>query len=86
MKSRSTRLQDLQLLTEIHEFIRFMNSPGMLAAMCGSHSEYYVELCSANFESVNPVHRLLSKWGSRFPHPKLDPLSVWDDIVTTRLN
>jgi DNA-dependent protein kinase catalytic subunit len=65
VKSRSTRLQDLQLLSEIQEFLEFMINP-------------------ANFESVNPVYHLLSKWESRFPHPKQDPLSVWDNIVTSR--
>ena len=30
VKSRSTRLQDLQLLSEIREFIEFMINPGML--------------------------------------------------------
>lgn len=29
VKSRSTRLQDLQLLTEIQEFINFMTNPGI---------------------------------------------------------
>ena len=37
-----------------------------------------------NFESTGPVEQLLSRWRSTFPHPKLDPISVWDDVVTNR--
>lgn len=38
----------------------------------------------ANFDSTRAVDGLLDKWASRFPHPKLDSISVWDDIVTSR--
>lgn len=30
------------------------------------------------------IDKLLQKWNARFPHPKRDPVSVWDDIVTNR--
>ena len=85
VKSRSTRLQDLQLLTEIQEFIQFMIHPGKIYYSAPvSALSHIAHAFPANFESVNPVYCLLSKWESRFPHPKLDPLSVWDDIVTSR--
>eukprot|EP00731_Ephydatia_muelleri_P028749 Em0020g393a len=46
----------------------------------------YLDFMSStkNFESVGPVEQLLSRWRSTFPHPKLDPISVWDDVVTNR--
>lgn len=34
--------------------------------------------------SVAAIDKLLQKWNSRFPHPKRDPVNVWDDIVTNR--
>ena len=30
------------------------------------------------------VVHLLEKWVGRYPHPKLDPVGIWDDIVTGR--
>ena len=41
VKSRSARLQNLQLLTEIQEFIQFMNNPGMhidMVLLCTVHT------------------------------------------------
>ncbi|XP_019852740.1 PREDICTED: DNA-dependent protein kinase catalytic subunit [Amphimedon queenslandica] len=37
-----------------------------------------------NFSSPGPVNNLLRKWRKRFPDPKLDPVPIWDDIITTR--
>ena len=48
------------------------------------HSNVFAYVSPANFESTKAVDRLLNKWRSRFPHPKLDPINVWDDIVTSR--
>lgn len=39
---------------------------------------------SESFESPTAVTHLLSKWAGRYPHSKLDPIGVWDDIVTGR--
>ena len=34
--------------------------------------------------SMAAIDKLLQRWNARFPHPKRDPVSVWDDIVTNR--
>uniref|UniRef100_A0A3P8W2M6 DNA-dependent protein kinase catalytic subunit n=1 Tax=Cynoglossus semilaevis TaxID=244447 RepID=A0A3P8W2M6_CYNSE len=35
-------------------------------------------------ESVTGVKRLTRSWTERYPDAKVDPLSVWDDIITSR--
>ena len=51
---------------------------------CCSSLTHALPDTSTHFELTGAVDTLLTKWQSRFPHPKLDPISVWDDIVTTR--
>ncbi|XP_037658373.1 DNA-dependent protein kinase catalytic subunit [Choloepus didactylus] len=64
-KSRLTKLQSVQTLTEIQEFIDFISKQG-------------------NLSSQVPLKRLLKSWTNRHPDPKMDPMSVWDDIITNR--
>ena len=50
-----------------------------------------IDLCSPmfflldNFTNLGPANNLLRKWKKRYPDPKLDPVPLWDDIITTRL-
>ncbi|XP_065898419.1 DNA-dependent protein kinase catalytic subunit-like isoform X2 [Dysidea avara] len=37
-----------------------------------------------NFHSTRPLYQLLEGWRQRSPHPKLDPLSIWDDVISVR--
>ncbi|XP_006860145.1 PREDICTED: DNA-dependent protein kinase catalytic subunit [Chrysochloris asiatica] len=64
-KSRLTKLQSVQALTEIQEFINFVSKPG-------------------NLSSQVPLKRLLKTWTNRYPDAKMDPLSIWDDVITNR--
>lgn len=50
--------------------------------MCVYVCMFYAAL--DNFSSPGPVNNLLRKWRKRFPDPKLDPVPIWDDIITTR--
>uniref|UniRef100_A0A673C7H7 DNA-dependent protein kinase catalytic subunit n=1 Tax=Sphaeramia orbicularis TaxID=375764 RepID=A0A673C7H7_9TELE len=34
--------------------------------------------------SVNSLKRLTRLWTQRYPDPKVDPVNVWDDIITSR--
>nr|XP_055063378.1 DNA-dependent protein kinase catalytic subunit [Misgurnus anguillicaudatus] len=34
--------------------------------------------------SVNSLKNLIRRWTSRYPDAKLDPMNVWDDIITSR--
>ncbi|XP_076445486.1 DNA-dependent protein kinase catalytic subunit-like [Babylonia areolata] len=62
--SRTTRLQRLQPLVELREFLDFM-----------AHER--------NF-TVSQSRQLSSTWEQRSPHLQLDPVDIWDDIVTNR--
>ena len=92
VKSRATRLQGLQTLAEMQEYLDLMAKSSKVKSShtcmhtCIIHSNIIIiaYVSSANFESTKAVDRLLNKWRSRFPHPKLDPINVWDDIVTSR--
>ncbi|XP_049710414.1 DNA-dependent protein kinase catalytic subunit isoform X1 [Elephas maximus indicus] len=64
-RSRLTKLQSVQALTEIQEFISFISKPG-------------------NLTSQVPLKRLLKTWTNRYPDAKMDPMSIWDDIITNR--
>ncbi len=44
----------------------------------------YLQLMSRSDNLEGDVTGLLRKWAGRYPHPKLDPVPVWDDIVTGR--
>uniref|UniRef100_A0A7M4FFG4 DNA-dependent protein kinase catalytic subunit n=1 Tax=Crocodylus porosus TaxID=8502 RepID=A0A7M4FFG4_CROPO len=61
-QSRLTKLQSVQALTEIQDFINFMRNPTSQASL----------------------KRLLRIWTSRYPDAKMDPMNIWDDIITNR--
>ncbi|XP_078691376.1 DNA-dependent protein kinase catalytic subunit-like isoform X2 [Branchiostoma floridae x Branchiostoma belcheri] len=63
--SRAAKLQSLQKLTEMQEFLELVSN-------------------DRNFETPWPVTRLLEKWSSRYPDNRMDPISVWDDIIANR--
>ncbi|KAI5273209.1 Dna-Dependent Protein Kinase Catalytic Subunit [Manis pentadactyla] len=64
-KSRLTKLQSVQTLIEIKEFISFISKQG-------------------NLSSPVPLKRLLKTWTNRYPDTKMDPMNIWDDIITNR--
>lgn len=64
--SRSAKLQSLQKMAEMQEFLDFIKE-------------------EENFSSLSPVMRLLDKWSSRLPDPRIHPISIWDDLVTNRI-
>ncbi|XP_073924597.1 DNA-dependent protein kinase catalytic subunit isoform X2 [Castor canadensis] len=64
-RSRLTKLQSIQALTEIQEFISFISKEG-------------------NLSSQVPLRRLLKTWTNRYPDAKMDPMNIWDDIITSR--
>uniref|UniRef100_A0A2K6EWI3 DNA-dependent protein kinase catalytic subunit n=1 Tax=Propithecus coquereli TaxID=379532 RepID=A0A2K6EWI3_PROCO len=64
-RSRLTKLQSIQALTEIQEFISFISKQG-------------------NLSSQVPLKRLLKTWTNRYPDAKMDPMNIWDDIITNR--
>ncbi|XP_004680100.1 PREDICTED: DNA-dependent protein kinase catalytic subunit [Condylura cristata] len=64
-KSRLTKLQSVQTLIEIQEFINFIGKEG-------------------NLSSQVPLKRLLNTWTNRYPDAKMDPMNIWDDIITNR--
>ncbi|ETE68703.1 DNA-dependent protein kinase catalytic subunit, partial [Ophiophagus hannah] len=63
--SRMIKLQSVQALTEIQDFINFMNK-------------------ESNLTSRASLKRFLNIWTSRYPDTKMDPMNVWDDIITNR--
>ncbi|XP_010572683.1 PREDICTED: DNA-dependent protein kinase catalytic subunit isoform X4 [Haliaeetus leucocephalus] len=64
-QSRMTKLQSVQALTEIQDFINFMTK-------------------RSNLTSQASLKRLLRIWTSRYPDAKMDPMNIWDDIITNR--
>ncbi|XP_078072249.1 DNA-dependent protein kinase catalytic subunit isoform X3 [Mustelus asterias] len=64
-RSRLTKLQSLQTLTEIQDFLCFITK-------------------GFNLTSDVPLRKLIRTWTGRYPDLKLDPMSVWDDIITNR--
>ncbi|KAL4682230.1 hypothetical protein H8959_001785, partial [Pygathrix nigripes] len=65
-RSRLTKLQSVQALTEIQEFIGFISKQG-------------------NLSSQVPLKRLLNTWTNRYPDAKMDPMNIWDDVITNRI-
>ncbi|XP_044101563.1 DNA-dependent protein kinase catalytic subunit isoform X3 [Neovison vison] len=64
-RSRLTKLQSVQTIIEIQEFISFISKQG-------------------NLSSQAPLKRLLNTWTNRYPDTKMDPMNIWDDIITNR--
>ncbi|KAM8811045.1 DNA-dependent protein kinase catalytic subunit [Eudromia elegans] len=64
-QSRMTKLQSVQTLTEIQDFVNFMGKP-------------------SNLTSRASLKRLLRIWTSRYPDAKMDPMNIWDDVITNR--
>ncbi|KAM7075469.1 DNA-dependent protein kinase catalytic subunit isoform 1-T1 [Molossus nigricans] len=64
-RSRLTKLQSVQTLIEIQEFISFISKQG-------------------NLSSQVPLKRLLRTWTNRYPDVIMDPMNIWDDIITNR--
>ncbi|XP_072855016.2 DNA-dependent protein kinase catalytic subunit [Pogona vitticeps] len=64
-QSRLTKLQSVQALTEIQDFINFISKP-------------------SNIASQASLKRLFSIWTSRYPDTRMDPMNIWDDIITNR--
>ncbi|XP_053571003.1 LOW QUALITY PROTEIN: DNA-dependent protein kinase catalytic subunit [Bombina bombina] len=64
-QSRLTKLQSVQALTEVQDFISFISKSG-------------------NLSSQSSLKRLFSTWTSRYPDDKIDPMNIWDDIITNR--
>ncbi|KAK1173766.1 DNA-dependent protein kinase catalytic subunit [Acipenser oxyrinchus oxyrinchus] len=60
--SRLTKLQSVQALTEIQDFLNFMTKD----------------------VSQTSLKSLIRIWTDRYPDAKMDPMNVWDDIITTR--
>ncbi|KAM6458275.1 DNA-dependent protein kinase catalytic subunit isoform 2-T2 [Liasis olivaceus] len=63
--SRMTKLQSVQALTEIQDFVNFISKP-------------------SNLTSQASLKRFLNTWTGRYPDTKMDPMNVWDDIITNR--
>uniref|UniRef100_A0A3Q4AQN1 DNA-dependent protein kinase catalytic subunit n=1 Tax=Mola mola TaxID=94237 RepID=A0A3Q4AQN1_MOLML len=61
-QSRLTTLQSVQALTEIQDFLLFINGE----------------------VSVSSLKRLIKLWTERYPDTKVDPVNLWDDIITSR--
>lgn len=34
--------------------------------------------------SINSLQNLIRRWIDRYPDAKMDPMNVWDDIITSR--
>ncbi|XP_025333467.3 DNA-dependent protein kinase catalytic subunit isoform X5 [Canis lupus dingo] len=64
-RSRLTKLQSVQTMIEIQEFISFISRQG-------------------NLSSQAPLKRLLKSWTNRYPDAGMDPVHIWDDIITNR--
>ncbi|XP_029384585.1 DNA-dependent protein kinase catalytic subunit isoform X2 [Echeneis naucrates] len=61
-QSRLTILQSVQALTEIQDFLNFIEGE----------------------VSVNALKRLIRLWTERYPDARVDPINIWDDIITSR--
>ncbi|XP_066575742.1 DNA-dependent protein kinase catalytic subunit isoform X2 [Amia ocellicauda] len=60
--SRLTKLQAIQALTEIQDFLSFITKD----------------------VSMSSLRNLIRIWMDRYPDAKMDPMNVWDDIITNR--
>uniref|UniRef100_A0A3B5QWJ4 DNA-dependent protein kinase catalytic subunit n=1 Tax=Xiphophorus maculatus TaxID=8083 RepID=A0A3B5QWJ4_XIPMA len=67
-QSRLAVLQPVQALTEIQDFLLFIKGDG----------EIQLSL------SVGSLKSLIRSWTDRYPDTKVDPVIVWDDIITSR--
>uniref|UniRef100_A0A8C7C9I1 DNA-dependent protein kinase catalytic subunit n=1 Tax=Neovison vison TaxID=452646 RepID=A0A8C7C9I1_NEOVI len=47
-------------------------------------SETHLLLFLGNLSSQAPLKRLLNTWTNRYPDTKMDPMNIWDDIITNR--
>ncbi|KAI6646753.1 DNA-dependent protein kinase catalytic subunit [Oopsacas minuta] len=63
--SKAGKLQTLQRLVEMNEFINFVSD-------------------RENYLNTDNLDRLLRRWHNRLPDKKMDPLSVWSDVITNR--
>ena len=63
--NRASKLQTLQRLVEMNEFINFVSD-------------------KENLLNTDSLDRLLRRWHDRLPDKKMDPLSVWRDVITNR--
>ncbi|MBN3311515.1 PRKDC kinase, partial [Atractosteus spatula] len=60
--SRLAKLQSVQALTEIQDFLNFITK-------------------DVSTESLNT---LIRTWTHRYPDDRMDPMNVWDDVITNR--
>lgn len=72
IRSRMTKLQSLQAIVELNEFLRFVDAN---EAAIGSHK--------ADFGVK--VDGLLTLWGQSMPNMFSDPPGTWDDVITNRI-
>ena len=63
--SKASKLQNLQVLVEMSEFINFISD-------------------RENYLKTDNLDRLLKRWHNRLPDRRMDPLSVWSDVITNR--
>uniref|UniRef100_A0A8C4S1N9 DNA-dependent protein kinase catalytic subunit n=1 Tax=Erpetoichthys calabaricus TaxID=27687 RepID=A0A8C4S1N9_ERPCA len=60
--SRLAKLQSVQTITEIQDFLNFMITDG----------------------KETSVKHLIRVWAGRYPDDRMDPMNIWDDIITNR--
>ncbi|XP_051784693.1 DNA-dependent protein kinase catalytic subunit [Erpetoichthys calabaricus] len=60
--SRLAKLQSVQTITEIQDFLNFMITD----------------------VSKTSVKHLIRVWAGRYPDDRMDPMNIWDDIITNR--
>ncbi|KAG2458009.1 PRKDC kinase, partial [Polypterus senegalus] len=60
--SRLAKLQSVQTVTEIQDFLNFMTKDVSRAS----------------------VKHLIRVWTGRYPDDRMDPMNIWDDIITNR--
>lgn len=53
----------------------------VLSLSCG-YSHLLIFLGSLSSQA--PLKRLLKTWTNRYPDAKMDPMNIWDDIITNR--
>uniref|UniRef100_A0A8C7BY96 DNA-dependent protein kinase catalytic subunit n=1 Tax=Neovison vison TaxID=452646 RepID=A0A8C7BY96_NEOVI len=44
----------------------------------------FFDTFNRNLSSQAPLKRLLNTWTNRYPDTKMDPMNIWDDIITNR--
>ena len=63
--SKASKLQGLQMLVEMSEFVNFISD-------------------RENYLKTENLDKLLRRWHHRLPDKRMDPLSVWSDVITNR--